>query len=141
MGLVADLYGLLEAEGLAGSGTDWDLTERRSGDSPLRDRLVTISEDGGPEPEVPTSEGIGDGAMMEVGGLIKVRGNPGEGIEAATKAEAIHALLHGRLRQTMGDHYYERVKAMTGEPVFIGWDSRDRPEFTTAFRAYREVSP
>jgi hypothetical protein len=66
---------------------------------------------------------------------IRVRGEPWDGDAAEAKSQEIFDALHGLLRVTMGYGQYERVKAQTSSPIFIGFDAKSRPEFTISFRA------
>ena len=144
--MVKDVADFIEAEGLAGPGTDWQISHRRLFEG--EDRMVVVTEDGGLEPEIKTERGIGSGALEEPVVQIRVRGRPWHSDEAAAKLNEIKAALHSQLHTTIGSGYYLRVKAQTAEPVFIGFDigsgsdqgRKGRPEFTMSFRCLRRVA-
>jgi hypothetical protein len=141
VGLVADVQaylGTLSPEVIDGS-TEWPSVRRRVNDA-LGHQLVVITEDGGAEPETPSASGIGDSALAEPAVQIRVRGEPWDGDGALAKAQEIYDALNGLLGVTMGSTIYMRVKAQTAEPVFIGFDTRGRPEFTVSFSAVRSVT-
>lgn len=144
MGVVADLYDYLEAQGIAGGSTDWSLLRRRDMDEPAMQQLVVLTEDGGPAPEFPADTGIGDSAMQDSGVMVTVRGEPHDGDSSADKAAEIFAALHGQrdivLGNASGSVQYYRVSAVTAEPVFIGFDERERPRHTIAFRLLHDVA-
>lgn len=142
MGIVDDFYDYLESEGLAGSSSDWPLVRRRVFDSPQtqNQRLVVLTEDGGFEPETPAPSGsMGDAALSEPAFQVRIRGEAWDSDSAHDKAMDIMGALHGLLNQTIGGQIYLRVKAQTAEPVFIGFDEKNRPEFTQSFRAVRRA--
>ena len=133
MGVVQDMFTYLEAEGIAGGSTEWDLQRRRLMDEPTEDQLVALTEDGGPEPEIAESEGIGDSALQDVGVLVTVQAAAWDGDGSLAKALEIHTALHGKRGITVGSKTYMRVKARTPEPVFLGFDDKGRPRHTIAF--------
>ena len=133
MSVVSDLYTYLEAEGIAGGSTGWDLMRRRETDTPASDQLVVLSEDGGPEPEIAEASGIGDSALKDIGVQAMVRAGAWDGDASATKAQAIVTALHGEREITVGLTTYMRVRARTAEPVFVGFDALGRPRHTVAF--------
>lgn len=138
MGVVDDVQAYLTAQGLVDGSTSW--TSRRRWESDVDvDRLVILTEDGGPPPEIAETEGIGDSAEADVGVQVRVRGQPHQGDDAAEKAKAILDQLHGQRSVTMNGTTYLRVRAQTPVPVFAGWDDRNRPNFTTSFRLLRDV--
>lgn len=132
MGVVSDVQAYLQAQGLVDGATDWPSVRRRVHDQ--SNRLVVLTEDGGPEPEIPRAEGLGSGAMKVPGVQVLVRGDPWDGDAALAKARAIHDALHGLAGVTMGEATYSGVRAMTPEPVFLGFEENGRPQFTVAFR-------
>lgn len=134
MSLVDDVFAFLESEGFAGGSTDWTLLRRRVMDAPAADSLVVLTEDGGTAPEQPAQSGIGDSAMQDRGIQIRVRAEAWNGDAAQAKAKAISNALHGQRNVQIGSTRYLRVGAMTAEPVFIGFDSSGRPEYTQSFR-------
>jgi hypothetical protein len=116
----------------------WASVRRRVNDA-LGDQLVVITEDGGFEPETPSPTGIGDSALKEPAVQVRVRAGPWDGDAAVAKAQEIFDVLHGLLRTEMGYGFYMRVKAQTAGPVFIGFDTKNRPEVTVSFRAVQAV--
>lgn len=133
MGVVSDVFTYLEAQGVAGGSTDWDLLRRRVADKDVTDQLVVLTEDGGGVPEIAESPGIGDSALKDMGVQVLVRGNPWDGDSSLTKAVEIFDTLHGLLDTLVGATTYLRVRAQTGEPVFVGFDERGRPRHTMSF--------
>lgn len=141
MGLVADVQAYLQGlspEIIDGS-TEWPSVRRAVHDAQGA-QLVVITEDGGFEPETPAVSGLGDVALREPAVQVRVRGNPWDSDGALAKAQQIYDALHGLLGATMGSTYYMRVKAQTPEPLFIGFDTKGRPEFTISFRAQSTVA-
>ena len=133
MGVVADVYSYLEAQGLAGGSTDWALVRRRLVDDPAVDQLVVLTEDGGLAPEIAESSGIGDSALQDTGIQVMVRAGPWDGDAGAAKAQEILDALHGLRDTTLGATTYRRVRAQTPEPIFLGFDDRGRPRHTMSF--------
>ena len=121
-------------QGLAGVPTAWSLTRRRDTDAPLTDQLVVVSEDGGPPPEIKTAGGIGSAALRDSGVLVTIRGKAWDSDASMVKATAIHTALHGLRNATVGATLYYRVRALTPEPIFAGFDSTGRPRHTVGFR-------
>lgn len=128
-----DVYTFLEAQALAGGATGWTLTLRRVLDDPATDKQVVVTEDGGPTPETKRSSGIGDSALADGAVQVRVRAEAWDGDTAMAKAKAIFDALHGQHRITVGATQYHRVRAMTPEPVFIGFDDKGRPSVTISF--------
>ena len=139
MGVVADVYSYLEAQGLAGGSTDWTLLRRRLVDDPASDQIVVLTEDGGLAPECGATEGIGDSALQDVGIQVAVRAGPWDGDAGAAKAQEILTALHGLRDTTLGSHTYRRVRAQTPEPIFLGFDARGRPRHTLSLYLLRDV--
>lgn len=135
---VDDVYTHLLDEGLAGGISGWDLYRRRLSDD--GDRVVVVSEDGGPLVEVATASGIGDGALTDKAVLVTVRADAWDSDAAKAKADAIFAALHGVLHSTIGATAYLRVRAQTPEPIFAGFDEQHRPLFTTSFLLLAEAA-
>jgi len=140
MSAVEDVYDYLLAEGLAGT-SDWDLIRRRITDAPVQDQCVVVQEDGGPVPEMGAAAGMGDAAMADVGVLVHVRAKQWDADVSALKARAIYVALHGQFDVALGASgattTYLRVRAMTAEPIFLGYDEKGRPQHTIAFRMLR----
>ncbi len=138
--VVDDVFHYITEHGIAGESTDWALLRRRMMDAPVSDQLVVVAEDGGNLPEIADGAGIGDSAMQDVGVLITVRGAAWDSDASLTKAQEILTSLHG-LRSTVlgssGGPLYLRVRAMTSEPVFAGYDDTGRPRHTIALRLLR----
>lgn len=136
MGAVADVQTYLEDQSLIGSGTGWDSVRRFMHDQ--QDQIVVLSEDGGPAPEFPASSGLGSAAVSDVGVHLMIRGARRDGDASQSKAQAILDQLHGLVDQTISGTRYIRIRAMTPEPVFAGWDENERPTHTIAFRLMRD---
>jgi hypothetical protein len=138
MSVVEDFQAYLEDASLIGGQTGWQSVRRRMLDDV--DRIVCLTEDGGPEPETPAPEGsMGDAALSEPAFQVRVRADRHDSDMAFNMARQINDLLHGLLREQVNGTWYQRVKAQTTEPVFIGFDERGRPEFTQSFRAVRST--
>ncbi len=136
MGVVSDVYTYLVDEGLAGGSTEWALTHRRKMTdvaTGVGDQLVVLTEDGGASPEIAESAGIGDSALMDPQVLVTVRAGAWDGDASFDQAQAIHDALHGQRNITVGSKTYLRVRALTPEPVFSGFDDKGRPEHTISF--------
>jgi len=140
MSVVSDVYAYLEAQGLAGGSTGWTLVRRRLMDAPAEDQLVAVQEDGGLAPESAASAGIGDSAMQDIGVQVMVRAVPWDGDACAAKAQAIFAALHGQRDITLGSTLYYRVRALTPEPIFLGFDDRGRPRHTISFYCLTDLT-
>lgn len=135
MGVVSDVQTYLEDQNLIGGATGWASFRRRVNDS--QDKQVVLSEDGGPAPEFPADSGLGSGSVADPGVQVFVRGEPWDGDASQAKAEAIRGALHGLVDTTIDGTRYIRIRAMTPEPIFIGFDDVGRPEHTIAFRLMR----
>lgn len=132
MGVVDDVYTYLEAQSITGGATGYQAVRRRVIDPP--DKIVVLTEDGGQAPEIGTDEGIGDAAYRDAGVQVRVRADAWNGDASQAKAQEVYDALHGLLGATVGATTYQRIAAMTPEPVFIGFDDKGRPEHTIAFR-------
>lgn len=142
MATVDDVYAFISAAGLAGGATGWTLVRRRMLDDTGLDQIVVVGEDGGVIPEIPDVSGsLGDAALSDPGVLVSVRAGAWDGDASLAKAEAILAALHGLRNTTVGGVPYLRVRALTPEPIFAGFDDRGRPIHTVAFRLLREQVP
>jgi hypothetical protein len=140
MSAVDDVFTYLgpsPGQALAGAGTGWALVRRYMGDPPeFTDQAVVVGEDGGPPPEIKAAAGIGNAAVQDPGVLVMVRAKARDSDVTKAKAAAIFAALHGKLNIQLvasGITYY-RVRALTPEPVFAGFDETGRPRHTIAFR-------
>jgi hypothetical protein len=102
-------------------------------------QIVFITEDGGFEPETPSPVGLGDIAFRQPAIQVRVRGEPLDGDAPAEKLQQIMDELHGILRETVGYGLYIRIKAQS-EALFIGFDAKNRPEFTQSFRAFTQIT-
>jgi hypothetical protein len=103
-------------------------------DSPAADQLVVVSEDGGPLPEIKEAQGIGDAALEDLGVMVRVRAKAWEGDESLLKAQEVLDALHGLRAAMVGSREYLRVRALTPEAIFAGFDDDGRPHHTVAFR-------
>lgn len=131
MGAVSDVQTYLEAQDIIGGSTGWTSVRRRMHEA--ADKMVVLTEDGGAAPEIQAATGLGDAALKDPGVQIMVRAEEWDGDAALAKAQAIFDALHG-LSGTVGSGSYLRIKAMTSEPLFAGYDDRGRPIHTIAFR-------
>ena len=136
MGVVDDVTTFLAAQGLVGGATGWQCFRRRMTDQPAIDQAVVVSEDGGSMFELKASEGIGDSALADPGVLVSVRAKQWDGDASYAKAAAIIAALHSKFSQALvgSGTVYFRIRAMTAEPVFTGYDDQGRPIHTVSFR-------
>lgn len=142
MSAIDDVYtklGPAPGLGLAGGSTGWGLTVRRLADPPTPgfvDQHVVLTEDGGPPPEIKTVDGIGNAAVKDEGVLVTVRAAAWQSDVSKAKALAIFQALHGLLNVQLvsGGTTYYRVRALTPEPIFAGFDEKGRPRHTIAFR-------
>lgn len=137
MGAVTDVQTYLEAESLIGGGTGWPSSQRLMHDD--SDRLVVISEDGGSSPELGAAEGVGEVPEADVGVHFMVRAAPMDSEASFGQALAILSALHGLKHASIGGQTYIRARAVTGEPIFVGYDDRRRPIHTVAFRLKRDA--
>jgi Bacteriophage minor capsid protein len=137
---VDDVFAFLESEGLAGGSTEWNLLVRRVMDAPAANQCVIVAEDGGDLPELEADAGIGDSAVRNIGVLVTVRAEPWDSDAGFAKAYAIWSALHS-LRDVVlggsGATVYLRVRALTPEPIFAGYDDQGRPLHTVALRLLR----
>jgi len=131
MGVVEDVQSYLEDQGLTDGSTEWKSLRRNRQDK--QDRIVVITEDGGPEPEIYKATGIGDAAVRDSGAQILVRAERLNGDEAYEKAKEIYDALHGLTATTLGETEYIRVVALTSEPAVLQ-DENERPLITWAYR-------
>lgn len=131
---VNDLYLFLEAQGLAGGSTGWDLVRRRMMDEPVDNQVVVLAEDGGVAPEIKETSGLGDTALEDPAVLVTVRANEWDSDASRAKAGDIMAALHGQRNITVGQTTYLRIVAQTPEPIFAGFDEKGRPLHTISFR-------
>lgn len=136
MGLVEDLQLYLQQEGVVDGSTEWPSVRRRVHDG--SDKLVILTEDGG-STERPSASGIGDSAMRNPQVQIRVRGEPWDGDSAEAQIKAIEAVLHGASPGVIGYTVYKRLGALT-EPIFMGFDTKNRPEFAQSYRATTDVT-
>jgi hypothetical protein len=128
---VTNVQTYLDAQAITGGVTGWTCVRRGTHDQ--ADRMVTVTEDGGPTPELPSPSGVGDVAFVDRGVHLEVRGRARKSDESAAKALEIWAALHGLMGVTMGSTVYERVTALTAGPVFVAFDEIGRPIHTVAF--------
>lgn len=137
MSAVADVQTYLAAQGLVDGATQWPSVRRTMGDDADPDqpsRLVGIMEDGGPPPDIPADQGVGVAADVDPGVQVLVRGAPWDGDGCVAQCEAIRTALHGLQDATLGATTYIRVRAMTPQPVWLGYDGKGRPTCSVAFR-------
>ena len=143
MGVVDEVFEFLEDEGVSGGATGWKTFRRRIPDEgPGSDQCIAIAEDGGTQPEMSAQSGMGDSAMADTGVFITVRAEAWDGDASFAKAQEIWSALHG-LRDVVlggsGSATYFRVRALTSEPVFAGYDDQGRPRHTIGFRFLKLV--
>jgi hypothetical protein len=132
MSIVADVQAYLADRGVVDGSTGWPSVRRRVHDG--SDRLVILTEDGGFEPEIGVAGGIGDAAYRDPQVQVRVRGAAWDGDGAEEVAQMAYDALHGLMGVEIGSTRYLRVAALTGGPVFIGFDGNGRPEFTCSYR-------
>ena len=132
MGAADDVQAYLAANSLVDGGTGWPSVLRRVHDETAK--LVIITEDGGPVPQIPRAQGIGDVAMGEPGVQIMVRGEPWKSQDTMDQGQAILDLLHGLAGETIGSTDYIGVYSQTPEPIFLGFDEKHRPRCTVNVR-------
>ncbi len=139
MDFVQDVYDYLEAEGITGGSTAWEVQRRRVQDEPVLNQVVVLTEDGGPPPELKAAEGIGDSALQDMGVHVLVRAAQWDSDASYAKADEIYEALHGLQNVVLGSSSmtYMRVKAQS-IPVFIGFDSQGRPRHTISFSLLSE---
>jgi hypothetical protein len=131
---VTNVQQYLTELGLVDGSTVWPSVKRRLFDE-IGDKCVVLTEDGGRAPQLPSDPGTaGDTAIMDPAVQILVRAGPWESDVAMDQARAIMDVLHGKLGIDIGDRYYLRVAAQSSEPIFIGFDGKNRPQFTQSFR-------
>lgn len=136
MGAVEDVQDDLQAAGIVDGSTGWKSTRRAERDAGGNQQVI-ISEDGGPDPEMKTTEGIGSAAVVDEQVQVRVRGDPWDSDATLAKAEEIFDRLHGRLSETVGGTTYHRVRAQS-RPVLAGFDDDDRPSHTITFLMLRD---
>lgn len=132
MSLASDLQTYLAAQGHIDGATGWTSVRRRLHDKV--DKLVVITEDGGPAPEIATATGLGSAAFRDPAAQVLVRGEPWQSDEVVTKAQDIYDELHGRLAVTLGSTTYDRVVAQSSGPIPLGFDENGRFQVTISFR-------
>lgn len=130
--LVGDLQTYLRAQGFVDGSTEWVSARHQPHDG--QDRLVVLSADGGPAPEVGASAGLGSAAARSPGVQVLCRGRAGKGDEAEAKARQILDHLNGRTGVTMDGTYYWGVETVASDPIAVGADDNNRPQFTVSFR-------
>lgn len=133
MSVVADVQAYLEAQTLIGGATGWGSVRRLVHDQ--TDKLVVITEDGGPQSPIDAASGLGSGAVDQIGVQVLVRGEPRDSDAAQAKADAILEQLHSLKDESLNGTVYIAVRSRTPEPVFFGFDGNERPQFTTSFLA------
>lgn len=136
MDIVTDVQTLLATLGLVDGPSGWTSSRRVLTDETGPEsgaRVVAITEDGGPAPEMSADEGLGSAAFSFPAVQIRVRGRPHKGDETRAKVAAIRDALHST-RGAVGDTWYTWIRARS-EPVFLGLDDQRRPEFTISFVA------
>ncbi len=97
------------------SGTDKCVTFYDSGGDPEQN-LLNLSENGWKYPTI----------------QVMIRGNVNAYTDTRELAEDVYSQLHKAMRFTSNSHDYEQVIA-TGEPIFMGYDDNNRPEWSINF--------
>jgi hypothetical protein len=136
-----EVYLYLLAQNLAGGATGWALLRRRMTDQ-TTDQLVVIGEDGGPPPEFPAASGLGSAALADRGVLVTVRAKEWDSDASFAKADAILRALNGLVSVELvsGGALYFRIRALTPEPIFAGFDAQSRPAHTVALRLLTDAT-
>lgn len=119
----------LVGQGIVEGSSGWEVSVDRMRDDP--DRVIGLFGLEGFQPETKGSP------LKQPGLQVRVRGGSNEGSEARTKAEEVRDDLHRIAGATLGAAHYVHVIA-TSEPVSIGEDDNERPEFTVNFNVARE---
>ena len=130
MAIEDDMLSILRTAGLIDGDTGW--TGRAEWMPPTGDKIVLVSGYGGSMPSAST--GPGRVGWDEPSVQIRVRGPVNDLAAAKDKLAAIDAALRptsdAAFPQTVGDVTYLWVKARQSEPLFLGKDGNDRPEYT-----------
>lgn len=130
--LLDDIASFLTSSGLVGGATGW--TVAKGGTDPSPDKIITLGETGGPEPELSPS-GSTETTYDEPTFQVRGRGEA-FGYEALrAKMGAIYVALHGSVLGKSTD--YVLVRAVQSGPLSLGLDSNDRPMLTWNFSALR----
>lgn len=130
MGLFEDVKARLEAESLAGSGTDWDIKRSRMPDGVGEsDRVVVVTETGGTSPQAYSTT---DRPRFQVRTRGRSTGRP----EAYTKLRDIFVDLHRLGPTTINGHEYGGIRAVQ-HPFYLRTDENDRDEYAVNFEALR----
>ncbi len=108
--------------------TGWAL---KTGKLPATPDKVVVSYDSGGSNPWPNR--LLDFVMVQ----FRVRANPGGYAEAYTKAREVKDALLGIPSQTIGSDRWVSV-TMSGDIAFMGYDDKDRPEFSLNFRCIIE---
>lgn len=133
MGAVNDVRTHLQSAGLIDGATGWVSVKRFEHDDGGNQQVI-ITEDGGPTPEMKASQGIGDSALGDAGVQVRVRGEPHKASDTKSKAQEIIDELHGQRGLVISGTTYYRIRSLTREPVFAGYDDDRRPSHTASFR-------
>lgn len=130
MGLMlAEVAAFLQTSAVGTLGTDIFIGEIPKGD----DLIIVLFETGGM-----ASDHTHDGARDVNPGLqVRIRGKRNGYKAGREKATEVDNLLDGLTNTTLGTHMYKFIFA-TQQPMFTGYDSTDRPNWTQNFRICRD---
>lgn len=132
MSIVDDFQSYLAAQGIVDGGTGWPSSRRFMHDGSAQ--LVVISEDGGDPPGVFKAGAVGDAEIRRPALQFMVRGAEGDGDGSRSKAQEIFDLLQDETGVTIGGADYLLITARTPQPIFTGFDDKNRPIHTVSFR-------
>lgn len=113
---------------VVGGSTGWVL---KTGKLPASPDQVIVSYDSGGSPPWPSR--LLDFVMIQ----FRIRANPNAYATAYTKAREVKNALLGLPSQDIGSDRWVSV-TMQGDIAFMGYDDKDRPEFTLNFRCIIE---
>lgn len=127
-----DVQTYLVAQGLVDGTTPWQSVRGKIIPNP--DRIVVITADVGPTPEIHAASGLGSGALRRPNVQVLVRGEPNERDAARAKAADIFDALHALSGPTMNSNVYVMVRARASNFAQIE-DDQSRPIFTMSYEA------
>lgn len=127
MGAAKDLQAYLATQGLIDGATGWPSSRAIVHDA--SDRLVVLTEAGGPQPGPRTGE-----EYQAV--QVRVRGAPGEADAAVDELRAIYDEIQGVTNVAYNGTAYIEVKADNGV-VLLEVDDKNRPHYVQTFSLLR----
>lgn len=118
---------IAQSVGVSGSTANWAV--KKGWWSPSPDRAIAVFETGGKPND--QGQGLIDRPTFQV----RVRGPKGGASTARTKMAAVRTALEGG-PLTLSSRYYVQITADT-EPISLGSDTNQRPEYVMNFTALR----